>query len=100
MNNCDYYLEDAFNKRLSQLDINELCVSMIHLNIRSAAKNLDKFEAFLANLNFTFPIIGLSENWLKNHNENIHSLLGYQSEHNIRTHKGGGGVSLFIKKMV
>ena len=93
----DYYLEDTFNKKISHLDKNSMCVSMIHLNIRSATKNLDKFETFLANLDHKFPIIALSETWLKSHNENLCNIQNYQSEHNIRHNKGGGGVSIFIQ---
>ena len=94
---CEYYLEDTFNKKISKLARNELCVSMIHINIRSATKNLDKFDAFLANLDHKFPIIALSETWLKSHKEEFCNIQNYQSEHNIRHNKGGGGVSLFIQ---
>ena len=70
---------------------------MIHLNIRSAVKNLEKFENYLSNLKHSFPIIAISESWIKEHNADICNMHGYQSEHNIRLNKGGGGVSLFIK---
>ena len=97
LNSSDYYLEESFNKKLSQLNIKQGCVSMIHLNIRSAVKNMDKFEAFIANLNHEFSIVALSETWLKPHNENLYSFPNYQSEHNIRKNRGGGGVSILIK---
>ena len=96
-NGSDYYLENSFNKKITQMNIKQGCVSMIHLNIRSVSKNLDKLESFLANLNHEFPIVALSETWLKSYNESLYSLNDYQSEHNIRTNKGGGGVSIFIK---
>ena len=94
---CDYYLENAFNKKISKLNVDDDCVSMIHLNIRSAIKNLGKFEMYLSNLKHTFPIIAISESWIKNHNVDTCNMYGYQSEHNYRPNKGGGGVSLFIK---
>ena len=96
LNSCDYYLEDTLNTKLDKLNVNENSFSMIHLNIRSAAQNLSKFESYLSNLIHTFKIVALSENWLKQHNQSLFDLDGYQAEHRYRSHKGGGGVSLFI----
>ena len=98
--NCDYHLEDSFNKKISNLKIKDNCISMTHVNIHSANENLGKFEMYLSNLNHTFPIIGVSESWLKDHNVDTCNMHGYQSEHNFRPIKRGGGVSLFIKNNI
>ena len=70
----------------------------MHINIRSAVKNLNKLEAYLTNLNHSFQVAAISESWLKDHNAPLYCLDGYQAEHNVRPNKGGGGVSLYIKQ--
>ena len=40
LHKCDYYLEDGFNKSLSSIDLSGKCISLLHINIRSAVKNL------------------------------------------------------------
>ena len=72
----------------------------MHINIRSAVKNLHHLETYLANLNYSFQIAAISESWLKDHNAPLYCLEGYQAEHNTRPSKGGGGVSLYIKEGV
>ena len=42
--------------------------SMLNANIRGIATNLDKFKFLLDDLDHSFPIIGLTETWLKPHN--------------------------------
>ena len=39
---CDYYMEDTFNKKLSNLNIPPRCLSLIHTNILSATTHLKK----------------------------------------------------------
>ena len=46
LHSCDYYLEDSFNKKIVDLHVPARCMSLIHANIRSAAKNLKKFELY------------------------------------------------------
>ena len=94
LHKCDYFLEDGFNKSLSSLNIDDKCISLMHVNIRSAVKNLHKLESYLFNLNHAFQVAAVSESWLKDHNAPLYSLEGYQAEQNIRPNKGGGGVSL------
>ena len=97
LHSCDYYLEDSFNKKVSDAHIPARCLSLIHTNIRSAPKNLKKFELYLSGLNFQFPIIALTESWLRDDNADKYGISGYTSEHNIRPNRRGGGVSLLIK---
>ena len=97
LNSCDYYLEDLFNKKINEVNVKVDSFSLIHLNIRSAARNMSKFESYLSNLDHRFSIIALSENWLKDHNHSLYDMYGYQSEHRYRPLRGGGGVSLLVK---
>ena len=98
LHSCDYYIEDSLNKELSELNISERCLSIIHANIRSAPKNLKKFEIYLEGINFEFPIIALSESRLREDNVEFYGIHGYSSEHNVRMKRRGGGVTLLIKK--
>ena len=100
LHSCDYYLEDSFNKKISDLNLSSGCLSMFHMNIRSIVKNLSKFDLYLKNLNHDFPIIALSETWLKDHNCDRYGIEGYNAEHNCRPNRGVGGVSLFIKDTI
>ena len=43
-------------------------MSILNANIRGMRTNLDDFKVLLKNLNYTFPIIGVTETWLKPHN--------------------------------
>ena len=81
LSSCNYYLEDLFNKKLSQLDIADNAFSMVHTNIRSIPRNLSKFDHYLESLNHKFSIIGVSESWLKDSTANRYGLAGYQAEH-------------------
>ena len=38
--------------------------SLLHLNIRSLARNLNSLTDFLSCLDIKFSVIGISENWL------------------------------------
>ena len=58
--------------------------------------NLDDFKVLLKNQNYTFPIIGVTETWLKPHNVEHFYLENYSHEFDIRHKKTGAGVSLFL----
>ena len=58
--------------------------------------NLDDFKVLLKYLNYTFPIIGVTETWLKPHNVENFYLENYSHEFDIRHNKTRGGVSLFL----
>ena len=92
----DYYLEDSFNNKVSDLNLSTGCLFMVHMNIQSTVKNLNEFDLYTNNLNQEFPIIALSETWLKDHNCDRYGIDGYNAEHNCRRNRGGGGVSFHI----
>ena len=54
LHSCDYYLEASFNKKITDLNLSSGCLSMVHMNIRSIAKNLSKFDLYLKRLNHDF----------------------------------------------
>ena len=96
MYSCDYFMEDSFNNIIGREGIRQDSFSILHANIRSAVKNLNSFEAYLANIDHKFKIIALTESWLKDNNSALYNIDGYNSEHRCRPVRGGGGVSLYI----
>ena len=60
------------------------------------ATNVDKLKLFIDALEYTSPIIGITETWLKAYNVDCYCINGYSHEYDIRTNKTGSGVSLFI----
>ena len=93
---CDYYLEDSCNDKIKKEGISNTAFSLLHSNIRSAVRNLQNFESYLASIDHQFKIIALSESWLKDHNFDLYNLKNYNAEHKCRPLRGGGGVSLYI----
>ena len=94
---CIYYNEDSFKELVNSKQLASNGMSVMHLNIRSAPKNIACLENYLKCLNFDFTVIGLSETW---HNENtvkIYEIKDYYSISKFRSDRKGGGVSLYIK---
>ena len=69
---------------------------MLNANIRGMAINLDKFKYLLDDLYHPFPIIGLTEMWLKPHNVDCFFIKGYSHEYNLRPKRAGDEVSFLI----
>ena len=65
---CTYYSEDSFNKKCYPLIKGGNFLSLLHVNARSAPKNLDKNILFLQNINIDFSVVGVSETWLNDSN--------------------------------
>ena len=82
LHSCDYYLENSFNNKVSDLNLSPGCLSMVHMNTRSIVKNLNKFDLYLSNLNHEFPITALSETLSKGYNCDRYGIDGYNAEHN------------------
>ena len=95
--NCDYFFEDNFNKRCQALKVDDDNFSICHLNTRSIPKNFDNLRDYLSNLSINFSIIAISETWLNSDTCNLYDLPGYNSVHNVRNSKRGGGVSIFAR---
>ena len=55
--------------------------------------NLDNFKFLVDDLNNNFPIIGVTENWLKPYNVDSYFIEWYTHEYDLRPKRPGGGVS-------
>ena len=99
--NCKYFAEKSFSFTYDQMCCkNGTCpVSLCHINIRSAPKNLKHFEYFLAGLQHEFTFIGLTETSLTSCNEDLYSIKGYNNFGIYRQHRKGGGIALHIKNI-
>ena len=73
---------------------------MLHLNIRSIAKNLHHLRNYLKLLAHEFPIIGFTETWFNDSTVNLYKLERYKQVNNYRHTKKGGGVSLSVHKSI
>ena len=98
----NYYLEDSFNELINKNSINENCPGMLHNNICSIPANLTKFLAYLKNINFVFPVIGLTETKLSEQNKSLYDISGYTSYHltkDVNDLVRGHGVSVYIRSI-
>ena len=74
--------------------------SILHINIRSVSKNVEKLKLLLSNINYEFSMISLTETWCSDdafYNNTEYDLPGYYSIHQERKYKRGGGICVFIK---
>ena len=96
--NCNYHSIDSFKLMKQQLPNNGL--SVICFNIRSFNRNGDEFLSYLSNCQYDFDIIVLTETWAKNETHALCYIPGYNSAHNLRENRKGGGVSIFVKDSI
>ena len=95
--NSKYYLQESFFKYIAHFqDQGYECISMTHMNIRSIEANIDSFAAYLATLQFTFKLIGLTETWLDRNNQDLYSIPWYNMINNFRQESKEGGVSVLL----
>ena len=95
-NDSSYYNENDLNVKLRNMDVNKDNISLLHLNIRSAFKNLDQFSAYLSNIDHQFSIVGLTETWCNETTVEFCNMSGFNSEHTYRKDRPGGGVTMLI----
>ena len=97
--NCEYYLPNDFKKVLkTKTFTSNNILSMMHLNTRSLNNKFDSFKQLLNSLIVPFQIIGLTETWLNDTNDDLYKLDTYDFVNVNRTSKCGGGVGIYIKK--
>jgi hypothetical protein len=93
-------LEDALNDKIASADLSCDSFSLLHYNIRSISRNLRSFNNLLANINYSFSVLGFSETWLCESNLDLYEIDGYCSEHNCRNSRRGGGVGLYVREFI
>ena len=71
---------------------------MLYLNIRRLNKNIDDFREFLASFKGSFSVIVLTESWCDETaiNNSLLNLENYNSVHQTRKGKKGGGICIYI----
>ena len=83
---CQYYDLNSIN---NYIDTNTpKSINIIHINIRSARKNLDEFLINLERTRTKFQVIILTETWL-NCQKDFNEIPGFNSFHSFRPKKGG-----------
>ena len=92
---CKYCSTDSF--KIFKQNFNIRGLSMICFNIRSYHKNSDEFLAYLNNCDHNFDIIVLTETWAREETHVLCHIPGYNSAHNFRDGRKGGGVSVFVR---
>ena len=97
--NCEYYLPNDFSCLMKTANIaNDNIFSITHLNIRSLNNKLNSLKQLLNSLHLPFQIIGLTETWSNDTNDDIFELDSYDFVNANRTSRNGGGVGIYITK--
>ena len=86
-----------FNDKIVKCKISDQSFFSLHINIRSAQKNLRLLESYLDTLDHKFTTIGISESWLKDVDTERYVLKGYNAVHKCWPLRSGGGVSIYIQ---
>lgn len=94
MNSCSFYTVDEFLLKDYPFKNN---FNIINFNIRSFFKNYDEFLGIISKCNIIIDVIVLTETWINEDNSQLCHIDGYQSFHSFRSHRQGGGVSIFIR---
>ena len=98
----NYYQAHAFHKLAMKLDKRN-SFSALHTNIWSLSANLEDLKLLLTNLDHTFDIIGVSETWTSENNNNKntinnHTIPGYQKLCGTKGSSLKSGCRLFVKE--
>ena len=93
---CNFYHEAKFNDEVSEPNGTKALLSLFHINIRTARKNLGHFENYLNTLNHGFTVIGISEILLNDNNSYLYSLCGYKILCHHKVNRAGGGVAFCV----
>jgi hypothetical protein len=96
---CNYYSPNELRGEIAEMT-NQNQFSILHLNIRSIANKFDYFKELLNSLDTTFKVIGLTETWLNDYNDDSFKLPKYEYIGSNRTNKKGGGVGIYVSKQL
>ena len=90
---CNYHYAHQFKK----LYHNAGCsFSTLHWNVRSLFHHYDDITKYLSTLSHEFSVLAFTESWINDITVGMSDIPGYNSHHLYRSHKTGGGTSLFI----
>jgi hypothetical protein len=92
-NSCKYY-SDAALKDFNSSRIDNF--SLLHVNVRSMAKNGQNLSNYLTVSESKFSVIALTETWLTDSNASLHDLPNYNHVCLLRNDRRGGGVSIHL----
>ena len=88
---CTFYSTET----IGTITLNDQNLNLLHINIRSTAKNLDELLLTLDKYNLHFSVIVLTETWLKS-SYDWTDIPGYTAYHSIREGRAGGGVTTLV----
>ena len=91
--NCSYYLNDSFNQLSKETNSS---FSVFHLNGCSVSKRFSTISDYISTLNHKFSVYGFSETRFKETPLPLVHMNDYSLVHTPRTHRGGGGVAMFV----
>lgn len=93
---CTYEDSDSIINKIN----NTNCFNILHINIRSCNKNLNKFLVYLSSMKVNFHALILTETWLKAESDWL-DIQGYKAFHCTRENrKNGGGITTLIRSNI
>ena len=99
-NQCPYVT--AYESLSVDPEIQARSLHILHLNVRSLLKNIDKLKLLLDDLSskgIYLGVILLCETFLTKDSALLSQLNGYQHLYRIRENRLGGGISIFVRNM-
>lgn len=74
-----------------------LCISCLHINIRSSIKNFTKLLQIIHNCNFPLDVIVITEAGITNNIVNLFNIPGYNMYSQLRSNRKGGGIIIYVR---
>ena len=93
--NCEYYLPNDFNQQINGVNVED-SLSFLHLNTRSTVNKFDSLKQLINSFKIPFQVIGLTETWLNDTNDDLFEIEDYSFVNVNRYSKNGGGVGIYI----
>ena len=92
---CNYIRPDQFDSKYNEIN----GLKLVCFNIRSLPRHHDEFSNFILPF-IDADVIVLTETWLNSDICQLHEINNYNSYHNYRKNRIGGGVSIFVKDTI
>lgn len=91
---------DEYARRVMKEEKNKEVLNIIHINVRSIKKNWDQLNVYLESRFNGLDILVITETHLKTADESVYQLPGFHSVSVCRENGKGGGILIYIKKMI